>query len=229
MSAFVDHYPYLAGDLIWLAVYLAVVVAFESQRRQILLGGLLAMPCAATGVLLVPSYWSPERIATLGGIGVEDLLFNFIFGGMAWAEAVWIVRKRIALRLTVRSVVCRYGFVVMAATVAGAALHLSGMKPMHSMFLIMGSGGATFLLGRRQLWPIAAVGLVTSAAVYAIVFRAILQLWPHLLLQWTLANLSGWTLWTMPVEELTWALLFGPAWAISMAFVFDARLRTAEN
>lgn len=54
MGSFFAGYPYFSGGLLGLLIFSAIVFFFRSQRRMILLSGLLAMPQA----LFVPKLGS---------------------------------------------------------------------------------------------------------------------------------------------------------------------------
>jgi len=49
------------------------------------------------GLLAVPDYWNPVRIAVVGGIGAEDLLFAAAVGGWSWLLASWPLGDRAIL------------------------------------------------------------------------------------------------------------------------------------
>jgi hypothetical protein len=67
MGSFFAGYPYFSGGLLGLLIFSAIVFFFRSQRRMILLSGLLAMPQALFALFLVPQYWNRRSIAVAWG------------------------------------------------------------------------------------------------------------------------------------------------------------------
>jgi len=206
-----------------LLVYALIVFIFRSQRRAILLSSLLAAPQALFALYLVPRYWNPRLIAEFS-IGLEDILFTFICGGMAWVEASWLLRRRIILQIKPS--------LIMARLLAGGIFALGlfvllarvGIGNMLNPLIIMGIWILTLLLLRRSLWPFAALAAVQSFVLYTFTLAAMKFLWPAFFMFWAWKNLSGINLWGIPLEEIAWGILYGPFWGTTMAYLLEAKL-----
>jgi hypothetical protein len=204
-------------------VYVFVYWIFPRQRKNMLFSSLLAIPQAFSGLILTPGYWNPDRILVFG-IGPEDILFMVIVGGMAWVENVLIVRNRIITEVRLRILLLRYmlhlGFFVGAFFV----VRNLGLHEMDIAFLAMMVWIALMLLRNPRLWPMAATGSLISFCLYVSLFLVGYIVWPEFLSNWTWENLWGLRLGPLPLEEVVWAVLYSPAWGLTMAFILDARL-----
>lgn len=77
---------------------------------------------------------------------------------------------------------------------------------------------------RRELWPIALYGGVFTGLSYAVTMLAGAVIWPDFMELWRSDNLWGPRPMGVPLEEFAWGTLFGPSWALVMAYVVDARI-----
>lgn len=221
MRSFSGTYPYLTGCLIALGVFLTVL-ALSGRRRPILLSAILAVPHALFALFLVPQYWRPKLIVSLP-VGLEDFLFMFICGGMAWVEASWLFRRRLALDLRPAGMASRLlGPVAFSIGAFGVFLGL-GFRNMMVPLGIMASWIVLLLVLRRRLWPLIAAAAVQSFLIYSLTLIVMRAFSPGFFSAWTWSNLSGPSLWGVPLEEFAWGLAYGPFWGTTMAYVFDAK------
>lgn len=76
---FINYHAYLWMSLCLLELALLSWVLVPSQRRLMLISGLLSTPFALTSYFFVPDYWQPDRMAVFI-TGFEDIIFSFANG-----------------------------------------------------------------------------------------------------------------------------------------------------
>lgn len=220
------RYPYLALSLLLTAQAALALLLAPRTRRRALLSGFLATPSSLLSFAFVPDYWQPARVATLV-VGPEDLLFSFSTGVLVWV---------LAERLAGRELPCwrfsldRAGPVILR--------HLVWSTLFLAVFLLSWAGGAQpmdatllaaavilpFVASRtRHAWRPALAAGGGFTLLYAVTFLAVLSAWPHLIHQWNHGSLWGWSLLSIPGEELAWAASFGALWPLTLAYAFDTR------
>src|ERR1700733_10333739 len=84
---FMHDYPYLGLTLLMLTPFLAGFMLIPSHRRGMLLGGLLAAPWGTWAIALVPDYWQPRVVLSLGKLSIEDFANAFATGTLTWLVA----------------------------------------------------------------------------------------------------------------------------------------------
>ena len=229
MVRFIHTYPYLMLSLTMLGVFLgALALTLRRLRSMALLSGMLAAPFALTSPLFVPSYWSPARVAgTLTGI--EDVVFSFAAGGLAWLASVWLFRHRVEFQLRPKRMWWQYA----AGTACGLAVgHSSwrlGASHMAASAIACGALTAVILWRRRELWRLAVAGALAYALVYVVVLKLWYVLVPSFGTQWNAGALWGPTVFGVPLDEVVWAVAFGLAWPAFAAYLLDARLRPGPS
>ena len=223
IGSFFETYPYLAASLVWLALALAVILAFPHRRAQALCSGLLAAPFALASVIFVPEYWQPVRIASFLA-GPEDVIFSFANGVIVWPAAVWLMRDRIAYRIEPARAVRRYLAFSAGGVIVAAGLYFVGLGVMPATVAASVLVGAVLLARYRAMWPVTISGGLIFATAYTAMALATMAIWPHFASQWSHDNLTGIALFNLPIEEVAWALSFGAVWPMGMIYVFDGRL-----
>lgn len=219
--AWLDSYPYLAGSLVLAGLAGTGLLAWPRERRAMLLSGLLSAPSALFALAFVPEYWNPRQVARFL-TGPEDVIFSFANGALAWLLAVGLSRRELAIRPAPRRALPRYAgctALYFAVSLPGWALGFPVMTAS-----LTGVLGLAVFLGRRDpaRAPVAAAGALGFAALYTTLFGAVLVRWPDFLLQWNAASLWGPRLLGVPLDEIAWALAYGAAWPLVMAYVLDA-------
>jgi hypothetical protein len=223
--AFFVQYPYLAGSLCLLGLFAAGFLIFKDQRKPMLLSGALSAPFAFASVMFVPDYWNPVRIVEFGA-GIEDLVFSFSTGGIAWLLAVWPFRSKVAVHLDPRRIARGYVTVCLAGTATTALSWRLGLSPMGATLVGVFSVGLALLLVRTERLPIFLSGMVGFAVLYGIWIAVLALIWPHFLTHWSHENLMGIHVGVgIPLEELIWAMGFGGVWPLFMSFVFGCKGR----
>lgn len=221
LGAFFHTYSYLAVALYLLLLFALAWALYPSQRRCMLLSGFLSTPFSLANVILVPEYWSPKWIWAWH-TGVEDMVFSFTTGGLAWIIAIRCMGNSLSLRPMFAW--RRYLAGIVIGTVTAVILYLLGWNTMRSILGGMFSLGLFLLLRQRHLWPLVLGGGMLFLAGYLLHLKVIFAIWPGVMSTWSPATLTD-MLWGLPQDELVWALGFGCTWPVFMAYIFNARLK----
>jgi hypothetical protein len=229
MVRFIHTYPYLMLSLTMLGVFLAALVFTQRRLRWVtLLSGALAAPFALTSPLVVPSYWSPSRIAVFLA-GPEDVLFAFASAGIASLAAVRLLRHRIEFQPRTERIWWRYlGGACCGLAVGDSSWRLGG-TPMTATVMAFCALTAVILWRRRDLWPLALAGIPGFALLYLGLLKTSYVLMPTFGSQWNPQGLWGPMLFGVPLDEVIWAAAFGVAWPLFAAYLFDARVTPAPS
>lgn len=218
------QYPYLDMDLMLLAVLLVALAVAPAERRRILTSGLLSLPFGLWSAAHVPDYWSPKFLARFRLAGLEDLLYAFLAGALAWWLATALSQRRMAAHANFFHAAWRYALFSGVGTAVCLPLWLGGVDVMTAVLIGLATMGALLAMAlpsdERRL---AATGSVGFCLLYGVVLKTTTLLWPQFLDQWHAPNLSGVKVLAMPVEELAWALAFGAVWPLAILFVLDGR------
>ena len=227
LTFFAETYPYLAGCLFAILLFMVCILLAKEQRRPMLLSALLFTPFALTAIILVPSYWRPKLLWDLI-VGVEDVIFCFVNGGIVWFVSAHFIKDRLMLPGKFRPLMKRYMKYSLFGSITFSALFLAGFGFLWSTLGSIYTLGFMLLYTRRRLWPLALCGTGTSLALYSLILKLMFYSWPHFIQQWNLPSLSGF-IFGLPVEELLWALGFGFTWPLFMAHVFDVQIRPSAS
>lgn len=223
MIALFNSYLYLGLSLCLFILGLMFFLFFPKQRRTILVSAALASPYAFLSLLFVPEYWEPVRISNLTP-GLEDILFSFASGALAWPIAMLPIKNRIALDFHTTRFLRRYIVTTLSGLCLLVLCRTCGMDIMTSANLSMATLGILLLLRRIELWPIPITGAIGFGILYTLLIGCIFAIWPDFILQWNTVNLWGISIFGIPLEEITWSLSYGAVWPLMMAYVFDAKV-----
>ncbi len=219
-----DQYPYLGASLLLLGAFWLAVLACRGQRRLACLSALLEAPFAPLALACIPRYWSPARVATLGGTGPEDVITAFATGGLAWVFAYGFVSRPVRFR--VRLPVCARRYLAVAC--AGFVLYVPlgvelGLSVSTASTVAMALTSAGLLWLRPGLWAHALAAGCGFCVVHIVVLWTAFWLWPSFLGQWNLANLWGVYILGLPLDEPVWAFCAAFTWAVFIGYAFDAQ------
>jgi len=214
---------YLAGDMISVAMALALFLAYPGERRAMVLGALLLLPM---GMIQAPisegAYWAPGRI--LGGsFGIEDILFTSAFAAIGWGlarmaagpmpplaplDGEFFLR---CLGLGLLGGAVFFGLLALGAYYGPAALISQGVV------------GALVLSLRRDLVPLA----LRSSGLFTLYYfcglsAMVLIAGPGFASMWLPEYSLGPAIWGIPVEEYLFATAFGATWVPMLLFAARA-------
>lgn len=226
--AFLNSYPFFGMSLVLMAVCIVCMAVFPSRCGPMFFSGLLCAPFCLYEVAFVPEYWSPVRIAR-GLVGLEDIMFSFATGGIAWLLGTCCLRRNISFSIEPLRFSRRFFGCSILGLILSLILWRLGLRIMTATLLVIAIGVVGLALRYRRLWLVAVQGAFGFLLVYVAVLRLSFVIWPQFLLQWNSDGLWGTSFLGVPLEEVLWALAFGAIWPGFMAYVFDARLVVREE
>jgi hypothetical protein len=226
MDSFLNEHIYMGGMIFWVAAYALAYGLFPGRRRSMLISSLFALPQALYGLQLVPLIWNPRYVISFP-VGLEDILFCFLVGGLAWALSTLAVSRVDFFCADLRSMIRRLLVCLFFGSVLSGIFYVAGLKGYAVPFLVMSAWGAVLVFSRRTFLPLMAAGAVFFTVLSISAFKVTELIWPNILSLWNLKEFCGLSFWHIPLEELVWAFLYGAVWPMTMAYVLEER-RVAE-
>lgn len=227
MTAVLDcagQYVYLTAGLVTLLLLSGVLRAIRpTWRRATVTCGVLSMPLSLMALLLAPEYWKPKGVLELPVL-LEDFLFMFNVGATSWLSGSWAYGDRLMLGRVRNWAFVRRSLVTAAASLAaGAVLHCFGVKIGHSILVFWTLSAIALLLLRPDLR-----GVMTAAATFGALYftlaACVFAAAPDFASAWNHANLLGWKLLGVPVDEIVWATGFGAVWPAFLMYATQGRI-----
>ncbi len=172
---------------------------------------------------VVTQTWVPNRILVIGA-GIEDFLFCFLSGGLAWMSTLIVMQKKILVRFKFTSILKRFLFIQTFGIVVTATLYLLDLRDYLNFFIVMVMWSGAILVYKRKYWHFFVIGSLSYLIIFGVGFLIVLLIWPDILSLWNLESFSGIRFLRIPIEELVWAFLYGGTWSLTIAFLLDARL-----
>lgn len=225
MSGFNANNLYLFSLIVPLFLYLTGLFVLYKHRKVILISSLLSLPQAFLGLLLVPVYWDPPKIALLG-VGLEDFVFSFFAGGAVWMGIFVYLPKRINFRFSTPVILKRFLFCTIAGVFILFSLYHFDIKDIKNPYITMILISLLILAFRFTYLLIGVVGALSFTISYVLGLTIGFWIWPELISFWTLKNLSGLLFLQIPVEELIWAFLYGLSWSLGISYIFDIQINS---
>ncbi len=214
------EYPYMIACLLLLAVSCGLWWLYPQHRKPMCISGLLSMPSSMTTFFFVPEYWRPVRLFSLT-LGVEDILFSFATGAIAWVVALY-GKDRIKLVLSPATVLKRYCRILFLGIPVLLMMRQVPLNVMTQAFLGICVVGVILHFNRRFVLPYAVKTAVVFCAFHSMLLAGIIYTFPEFISQWNHTDLSGILIIGIPVEESLWALFYGGCWTYVMMFIFSA-------
>ena len=223
MIAVFENHPYLFSELPGFATAMIAVRLTRNRdfTRAALFSGLVCVPAALEGPTF-SGYWHPNRLGGMA-IGIEDLLFAFSTGVIAWMLAAGWGLDRCATGGRSFSACARRMLPLGIQVLADLGLWMAGVDRM-SASLITSLGLLLVLLAwRPELWRLSACGMATFLIQYLLQLKLVFQIWPGFLDSWNRGEPWGRLFLGMPLGEIAWAAVFGATWPVGVAIVMDVR------
>lgn len=207
---------YLEGQVFWGGMFILFYCLSGKARKIIFLGALGAIPIAIIGFVF-DGVWKPERIIE-GFIGIEDIVFCFISGGLSMALVNWLIdctgdNMRVHFRWRRVLLTGCWGVSIMIS------LFLIGIGNYLNSYVGMVFTVILLIALDRPLWKVFLAGSVSFLIFYSVGLQLGFLVWPDLIQLWTYENLTGIRIGRVPLEELIWAFLFGGTWPMIFLYV----------
>lgn len=220
-------YPYLFTSLVLFIVSMTGYWFLSKHRRTLLISGLFSAPCSLTTFYFVPDYWHPVRLFDFT-LGIEDMLFSFSTGMMAWS-IITIRHRKIVSETTCFRVLWRYCKVLLLGL---AMILLARQIPttvMNQALIGIIIIGVILSWNRWHVLPSAILTGVMFAIFYTLFLAIIFFIFPGFSAQWNHPNLFGFSMLNIPIEECLWAFIFGTCWVIAMVFVLNTKFSVPKD
>jgi hypothetical protein len=230
MFGFLSAHPYLIANI---PMLVAMIVVWRYARprevgRLVAPAGLLNIPSSLIAFTFEGDYWTPDRFGGLL-IGVEDLVFCFVAGALAWLVAAWPFRRRIRSTFRWRIALTRYAVLGLLGGGVIIGSHLGDRPSMTGFAVASLLVLATVLILRHELWVFALTGAALYSAMHVLVVRLQFWIWPEYVNFWNHGGLLGSTIAGVPLFEFAWSAVFGAVWPVTVAFVFGASVETERE
>jgi hypothetical protein len=222
MILFLRQYGYLVSMLILLAIWFSGMLACSKQRVGILLSACFFAPFALGALVFVPDYWRPILVVPFP-VGLEDIIFCFSVGGVAWLLAVWPQRDRLRLGLKTRVALVRLTACGLPCFLLSVALRRGGLPIMTSVVLTMVLLAIVLLWLRPRFLTLSLMGMLGFSFYHTLNINFGMWVWPQAW-HWNVAKFWGYSVFRISPEETLWAAAYGFVWPLVMAYVFDAEL-----
>jgi hypothetical protein len=216
-------YPYLGLSSFLFLFSLVLILSLPRHRKILIFSGLFSLPFSLFSIAFVPEYWNPEKI---GGwiVGIEDLLFSFATGCIAWGIYCLISKKECRFNFSFFSILKRYMIVTNLCILAGIFLWLADIPIMTATIIIILIVGVILFYYHKNLWFSILLGAIGFTIFYAIIISLFYKFWPLIFFQWSTGCLSGMVILGIPIEEIIWAFVFGAVWPMFIIFIGDIKV-----
>jgi hypothetical protein len=217
---------YLFSGLISLGLVCLILVAARTQRVMAIACGLYLALLSPLSLLHEVTYWNPTRLLG-GGWGIEDVLFCFESGVLAWLGAAWPWASRLETRPVAGTIGRRWLACTAIAAALLAAAILAGMPAMPAFILVQTAFIAGLLVVRPEYWRLVVTGLTIFPLYYFAYLLLLIGGIPEFIQRWDGADLVGLRVFGLPLEEYLWVLSFTTSFPMAMAYLVDARFVSA--
>ena len=214
--------PYLTANLFGVATVGLAWLCAGSQRRMVLLAGLVALPFFPLSVLFDGEYWTPRRLFSLP-FGIEDALYAFVLGARPWFFATIAFRDRYAARGSAGRFLRRALAITGLALAVYAALVACGLGYTLPSLLVPACLLIWLLRHRPELRPLALGGALGTFALGYVELRLWFSLWPTLPGWWTPGTPWSRDFLGIPLGDATWLAVVGATHPAVLAFFCDVR------
>lgn len=222
-------YEYLIGCFILSIIWLIAFILRKDLRKPMIWSSI--MYALIMGILfivikffqnfglitqtIVPGYWNPNTLFNLtrisGGYGIEDGLFMFFVGGIATFVYEYFCKKKIKIKKHYKHHIRAPIVGILVAILFGIIFNFNLIYT----FIVFGLAGAISIwIERKDLIKHSLFGGLSFMIIYFIAFLLFNLIFPDFITRvYNLENLSRVMIFTVPIEELLYAISFGLIWA----------------
>ena len=226
---FLLEHPYLTLSLIGLLAVLALICLLPGRRRGILVGGLLGAPYGMLSFEFVPDYWQPNFAwpVYFGGsfaFSVDDLLFSFVTGALAWIFVTAVSNGRLEYQLRAGRILLRFLALGVPGVVLARLLKITVLPTLPMIATLISIAVMTFVYIRLKPWVprLAAAVCWRFTAAYIVFMALMLVLFPESRAYWDTPHLLPFDVLGLPAYELAWAVAYGFVFPMFQIAVYDA-------
>lgn len=231
------QYQYLVGLLILALPLFLFLFKKKNNRRAMIHSGIfftiLMTFCFVVANIttkpealsITPGYWSPTTLFNLGaitgGLAIEDILFMFLFGGIAAVCVEFILQRKIKLGVLKR----HHYFAFLIAAVGGYIFYkTTHMSLMWSLIAFNFSGALYIMAARKDLIAHSILGGLIFGVLYFILFFLFNVLFKDfILLNYNLPHLVGVFIFGVPIEEIIYGISLGMFWSPEIEYEYKIK------
>ncbi|MBI4054002.1 MAG: hypothetical protein HY397_01590 [Candidatus Doudnabacteria bacterium] len=225
------QYAYLVGLVFFLGVWLVLFFLRGDLRKEMIIMSFLTAPLGFTQPFYFRDYWRPSYAwgDMANGVGIENILFGFVMGGIAAVIYEEIFGKKYAKRRLPLHPYWMLGFVAFGIAWMFIGTQVLGFNSMYTTIAILLAVGMFILVFRHDLIRDAFFsGLLVGGLMFVFYLFFFTPLFPNIGREWwLLQNLSGLSLNGVPIEELVWAFSWG--FVAGPAYEFANGLKFKES
>lgn len=224
------QYVWLLWSSAFLAPWAMLYALAPAFRARMLRVSLATSLLGLTEPIFVPEYWNPPSLFDLAqrtGFDLESLIFCFAIGGIGAFGYHALAGRSLAPMPMHERPAARHRFHRLALAAPFAAfppLYLLPWNPIYAGIAALVIGGIANVACRPDLARNTLLGGALFTGVYAIFMILLIVSAPgYVEAVWNLGALSGWSVGSIPLEELAFGFGFGMYWTgIYEHFVWQA-------
>ncbi|OGI67119.1 hypothetical protein A2823_01660 [Candidatus Nomurabacteria bacterium RIFCSPHIGHO2_01_FULL_41_91] len=220
-------------NIFFLLVWLVLFIVRKDLRREILTMSVLIAPLGITQIFFFRDYWHPTySLGTIFGVvGLEEIIFCFLIGGIAAVIYEEIFGLRYAKRHVKNHLYFMLGCSVLGILGMIIGNIVLGFNSMYVSIVLLLLISIAILIFRHDLLKDALfsgllVGLfmfISYTLLFNTIFDGVIQKW------WLLKNLSGILVSGVPIEELAWAFSWGLVAGPAYEFITGLKFKKIAN
>lgn len=205
--------------VIWVIIY--ALLKSKESRKEMLVVSLWTALLGITEPFFVPEYWNPPSLFDLAhrtGFDIESFIFSFGIGGIAVAVYERIFRashEQIEFHERYSSRHRYHLFSIFSTPIIFFFfLFTASLNPIYSAIIAMVVGGFFSLYCRPDLKNKMFSSAFIFLGIYFVYFLTLIALYPGYVERvWDLSVISGILIFSIPLEELLFAISFGFLWS----------------
>lgn len=216
---FPGQYAYLWTSLGLLVSALLFYIFVSSQRRLMLISGLLSTPFALTSYFFVPEYWQPDRMVVFI-TGVEDLIFSFSNGVIL----IGLISRKLPFSIR-NSKVCKVSLnrlmgCLSACVLPWLFLLCAGVRTMEATLIVGFIFWALYLwICKGRILAASVVGGISFCIFYLFFLKCAIFLFPQIPRWFSPTGIGSRMVSGIPLGELLWSLFFGATWPLFLGWI----------
>ena len=210
-------------------IVLVVAWLMRTQRRAILVGGLLGAPYGMLSFEFVPDYWRPKFAMPVYfgesfAFSIDDLVFSFVTGALVWIFIAAVTGGKLEFRLDARRIILRFLALGVPGVLLARLLKVTVLPTLPMIATLIGIAVMTAVYIRLKPWvvPLAAAVCWRFTVAYAGFMALMLVVFPESRAYWDTPHLLPFDVLGLPAYELAWALAYGFVFPMFQIAVYDA-------
>lgn len=210
-----DKYAYIIGCAILFVFWLFIFLRRKDLRQEMIVASLWGTPFGFLDFFLVPAYWHPKSLFGLiekYGFGIESFIFLFLMAGITSVIYEFIWRKKPVK--TNRNKRNHYWLLFLIPIAFIIMSVLFPTKAIYNLIIVSVIGSIITIHFRKDLQRQIFISAIIFSLLYFVVFVLVNLLFPNFVENfYNLDNISGITVFEVPLEELFVAFSAGAFWS----------------